>query len=65
MLRRIFRPLRDEVIWEWRRLHNEVLYDLYFSTNTMQVIKSNEEGGGACDMYRGQQRCIQGFGGGM
>jgi hypothetical protein len=29
VLRRIFRPKRDEVTGEWRRLHNEELYDLY------------------------------------
>jgi len=27
-LRRIFRPKRDEVIGEWRKLHNEELNDL-------------------------------------
>jgi hypothetical protein len=26
MLRRIFRPRRDEVTWEWRRLHKKELY---------------------------------------
>jgi len=63
VLKRIFRPLRDEVTWKWKRLHNEELYDLYSSPNVMQVIKSNEMGG-ACDMYGGQKRCKQGFGGG-
>ena len=29
VLRRIFRPRRDEVMGEWRRLHNEELNDLY------------------------------------
>jgi hypothetical protein len=29
VLRRIFGSKRDEVIGEWRRLHNEELNDLY------------------------------------
>jgi hypothetical protein len=29
VLRRIFGPKRDEVTGEWRRLHNEGLYNLY------------------------------------
>jgi hypothetical protein len=32
-LRRIFGPKRDEVTGEWRRLHNEKLYDIYSSPN--------------------------------
>jgi hypothetical protein len=48
VLRRIFRPPRDEITWEWKR-HNE-LNDLYSSPNIMQVIKSNEMGG-ACGMF--------------
>jgi len=39
-LRRIFGPKRDEVTGEWRKLHNEELYDLYSSTNIVWVIKS-------------------------
>ena len=33
VLRRIFGPRRDEVTWEWRRLHNEALNGLYSSPN--------------------------------
>ena len=33
MLRRILGPKRDEVTGEWRKLHNEELYDLYSVRN--------------------------------
>jgi hypothetical protein len=37
---RIFGFRRDEVIGEWRKLHNEELNDLYWSPVIIQVIKS-------------------------
>jgi len=40
VLRKIFGPRKDEVRWEWRRLHNEELNDLYSSPNIVRVIKS-------------------------
>ena len=40
VLRRIFWPKRDEVIREWRKLHNEELNDLYCSPNIFRVINS-------------------------
>jgi len=40
VLRRIFRPKRDEVTREWRKLHNKELKDLYCSPNIFRVIKS-------------------------
>jgi hypothetical protein len=40
VLRRIFRPKRDEVTGEWRKLHNEVLHDLYSSPSIIRIIKA-------------------------
>jgi hypothetical protein len=34
----IFGPKRAEVTWEWRKLHNEELNDL-FSPNIILIIK--------------------------
>jgi hypothetical protein len=39
MLKRIFRPKRDEVTSVWRKLHNEEHHDLYSSPTIVQVIK--------------------------
>jgi hypothetical protein len=40
VLRRKFGAKRDEVTREWRKLHNEKLNDLYYSSNIVRVIKS-------------------------
>ena len=39
VLRRISGAKRIEVTGEWRKLHNEELYGLYCSPNTIRVIK--------------------------
>jgi hypothetical protein len=39
LLRKIFASKRNGVTGVWRRLHNEELYDLYFSPNVTRVIK--------------------------
>jgi hypothetical protein len=39
VLRRIFRPKRDEVTGGWRKLHNEELHDLYSSPSIIRIIK--------------------------
>jgi hypothetical protein len=39
VLRRIFRPKRDEVTGEWRKLLNVELRDLYSSPNIIRIIK--------------------------
>ena len=65
VLRRVFRPKRDEVTWEWRKLHNEEINDLYCSPNIVRVIKSRRmrwaghvarmgERGGACRILVGK-----------
>jgi hypothetical protein len=40
VLRRIFGPRRDEVMGEWRKLHNGELHNLYSSTDIIRHIKS-------------------------
>jgi hypothetical protein len=40
VLKRIFRPKRDEVTWEWRKLHSEEHNDLYSLPNFISVVKS-------------------------
>jgi hypothetical protein len=39
MLRRIFGPKRDEVMGEWKKLHNKELHDLYSSPSIIRIIK--------------------------
>ena len=46
--RRISRPTRDAVTWEWRRLYNGELYALYSSPNIIGVIKPRRKLGGTC-----------------
>jgi hypothetical protein len=40
VLRRIFKPKRDEETGKWRRLPNEKFHDLYPSPNIFQFVKS-------------------------
>jgi len=37
VLREIFGSKRNQVTGEWRRIHNEELYDSYISLNIMSV----------------------------
>jgi hypothetical protein len=40
VLRKIFRPKRDEVTGEWRKQHNKELHDLYSLPSIIRIIKS-------------------------
>ena len=52
VLRRIFGPRRDEVMVEWRRLHNEELNDLYCLIQYCMGDKiEKNEMGWACGAY--------------
>jgi hypothetical protein len=64
VLRRIFGPKRDEVKGEWRKLHNEELYNSYSSPdiNRQVKVKANEVGG-ACGTHGRGEKSVQGFGG--
>jgi hypothetical protein len=53
----------DEVIGEWRKVHNEELNDLYSSPNIIRVIKLRMSCAGyVARTVRGEDWCIQGFG---
>jgi hypothetical protein len=40
VLRKIFRPKRDEVTGGWRKLHIKELHNLHFSPSIIRMIKS-------------------------
>jgi hypothetical protein len=40
VLRRIFGARRDQMMEEWRKLHEEELRDLYSSRSIIRIIKS-------------------------
>jgi hypothetical protein len=40
VLGKVFVPKTDKGMREWRRLHKEVLYELYYLSNIIRVIKS-------------------------
>jgi hypothetical protein len=39
-LKKIYESQRDKVRWEWRRLRNEKLHDMYCSPNIIKVMIS-------------------------
>jgi len=63
VLRRIFRPKRDEVTGEWRQVPNEGLNDLCYSPKIVRVIRSRRMrwAGNVAHIGRGEMH--KGFGG--
>jgi hypothetical protein len=60
VLRRIFGPKRDEVVGEWRELHNEELHNLYSSPDIIRQGKSSQA---ECGTHGRGEKNVQGFGG--
>jgi hypothetical protein len=58
VLRKIIVLKRDEVNVEWRKLHNEELNDLYYSPNTVRVIKSRRMRCVRHVACMGKRRCV-------
>jgi hypothetical protein len=60
VLRRMFGPKRDEVTGEWRKLHNEELFDLYSSpSNTLNNQVEEDEMGGPCSTNGREEERVQ------
>ena len=63
VLRRVFRPKRDEVTGELRKLHNEELSDLYSLPNIVRVVKSRRMRWAGHVAVWGRGGCAQDSGG--
>ena len=57
VLRKMFRPKRDEVTGEWRRVHSEEINGLYSSPNIIRVIKSKRMRWVGHVTRMGERRC--------
>jgi len=63
VFRRVFGSKRDEVIGEWRKLHNEELRDFTLTEYYAGGKIEKSEMGGACGACGGGERCAQGSSG--
>jgi hypothetical protein len=58
----MFGSNREDVTGDWKKLCNEELYDVYFSSGIFEVINQEDEIGRALACM-GERREIQGCGG--
>jgi hypothetical protein len=58
VLRTIFGPKWEEVVGDWRRLHNEELHNLYASQNVTKVIKSGRMRWAGQVVHMGEMRNV-------
>jgi hypothetical protein len=61
VLRRVFRPRREDVAGGRRTLHNEELHNLYVAPNSVRVIKSRRMRLAGNTARMGDEKCIQYF----
>jgi hypothetical protein len=63
VLRNMFGPKREEVTGDWRKMHNEELYDWYCSPNIIRVIMSWRMRSAGHVARMGEKKCVQGLSG--
>jgi hypothetical protein len=56
--RRVFEPKRDDVIGEWRKMHNKELNDLYSLPHIVRVVKSIRTRWAGYVMHMGVDRVV-------
>jgi hypothetical protein len=61
VLRKIFRPKRDEVIGGWRKLHNKEFHNLYYSPSIIRINKSRRMRWAGYYARMGEKRKHMGF----
>jgi len=62
MLRRIFEPKREEMVGDWRKLHDEELHNLYVSPSIVRVIMSRRMIWAEHAACMRDKKCIQNYG---